>query len=209
MAKLKFTPTDVTLYLCYGLGSVDSLLYSADCYHALELSTGENIEDINKTVQIISSQTTEPTEDIGNLLYFERNDKTMYRTPSSIAVSIILPRQKFAELINAARQGKLPSKIEVDVREIETHASDSSPKRWDNKNIKQMPVRKYAFTMPLITADKISESDRLKTLTEMPANREQLDKLIARTLDLYILLKIIFWTILIVGTANAVINLFQ
>jgi hypothetical protein len=209
MAKLAFTPTDVTLYLCRGLGSVDSLLYGVDYHNTLELSTGENIKEINKTIQVISSQTTEPTEDIGSLYYFKCDEQSIYRASSEISASITLPQSKFAELISAARQGKLPSKIEIDVSDIETYAPDSSPKRWDNESIQKIPVRKYAFTMPLITAEKISESSRLKALREMPANREQLDRLIGLTLELRAILKIMLSMILIVGVANIAIDLFQ
>ncbi|MCY1447432.1 hypothetical protein D9M71_640530 [compost metagenome] len=149
----------------------------------------------------------EPPEphELGKLYYIRGDDYPISPYPPRVQINITLPQPKVAELIRAARAGKLPSIIEIVVHEIETWKPDSSPKQWDNKNSPEMHVHGVSISLPLVPVIEAGEDDLpdWRPLEEMPVNREQMERLISLVQKLLVA---IFWAIVIVGIANAIIS---
>ncbi|GEM_PF-3187996 len=210
MPNFEFTPIGAELRLSAG-GSCEE---NTVVFHvklqsnssSFKLTTGERIEELKQLVCVASKHELPGPHELGKMYYIKGNDDPIFPYPPRVQINIILPQSKVAELILSARAGKLPSTIEVVVHEIETWTPDLSPKQWDNKNVPEIHVHGVRISLPLVPVIEAGEDDLpdwRRPPEEMPVNREQMERLIFLVQKL---LGPIFWAIVIVGIANAIIS---
>jgi len=210
MPDLEFTPIGAELRLgaggwCEENAVVFHVKLQSDS-SSFMLTTGERIEELQQLVCVTSKHEDPEPHELGKMYYIRGDDGPIFPYPPRVQITITLPQPKFAELIRAARAGKLPSTIEVVVNEIETWTPGLSPKQWDNKDVPEMHVHGVRISLPLVPVIEAGEDDLpdwRRPPEEMPVNREQMERLISVVQKLLVP---IFWAIVIVGIANAIIS---
>ena len=169
---------------------------------SLTLSSGEKSSELDGRVTVFPG--TEEAEK-GTLSYFPARNDEFYAFPPQFIVQTALPLNQFNELLSAAKLGRMPSTISVEIEGMDYDwQPDGSGKKWDNKALPRLAVSSMRFSVPLVVSHADDDSaQRGVTENGMPATRQQLDQLMDRldkvSSETNKALKKILWALVIVG----------
>lgn len=173
---------------------------------SIKLSSDEKFENLDGRVTVFPDvgETQEDQNAFGTLHYFAARDDDFYPFPPSFIVQTTIPQGQFDELLSAAKFGRVPSKISVDIEGMEHDwQPDGSGKKWDNKASPRLPVNSVRFSVPLIPYTDEDGSERRRSENAMPATVLQVDQLMQRldnhTGEITKTLRHVFWAIVILG----------
>ena len=120
---------------------------------------------------------------IGTLTYSEETELDIATYPASYEVEAWIGPSHFDQLLRAARQGKMPSSMRVDVAGDGIKYGwepDGSGKDWDNKEKPQLAVICISIVLPLAGSPGASEEMQgdadSAALEELPPTRAQMSQ---------------------------------
>ena len=133
-----------------------------------------------------------------------RGISLLHPFPASYIVEILLFDTQLNELLAAARCGRAPSRISVDVEGMEYDwQPDGSGKKWDNKASPHLRIVSARFTVPVVSPVTSNELERDPAEKIMPPTRLQLDQLSQRVDKLIAETKVglrsLMWAAIVVG----------
>lgn len=174
MPGFKFITSEATLSL--GVGGSESkspcLSYSVRqglFEDSVELATGQTLQDLSGEITISADFDKRlPVQDnsIGVMKYFEASEFDLCDHPLSYSIEVVVPETLREELIFAARSGRLPSELLVEVDEDEhiSRVSQTDPDddrlKWDNKIVGSLNVKSAKFILPLAGNELLTPSRR-------------------------------------------------
>lgn len=165
---------------------------------AVELTTGEKFGDLVGRLNLFNGQPQPPLPEgsVGRVDYFKGNDDES--APPSYVVSVWLSQLKFDELLNAARLGRLPSEVVVDVDGISLDGE-----RWDNAKLPRLTmVESVSFSVPLFIASS-ADVDNDKIAKQRPPTHRQVVELKGLMVQLAAAgnsgIRAVIWMIVILG----------
>lgn len=173
---------------------------------SIKLASGEKFEDLDGRVTVLPD-TEAPGEDqkgFGTLHHFAACDDDFDPFPPSFIVQTVLPKHQFNELLSAAKLGRVPSVISVDIEGMEYDwQPDGSGKKWDNKTSPKLDVKSVRFNVPLASLSQDTDAEPRLCDNAMPPTRlqfEQLSQGIDRQgIEISKALKALLWAIIILG----------
>lgn len=239
MPNITLVPTRATL----GFSSGDTLTSSGDrpCLsfkvkpekpwrNEVRLTTGEKFGELDGTValragappadwkpiRIVLSPISGREEDvpvIGRLGYWEKREDDFDSQPANYLAELWIASDQFTELVFAARAGRLPRFISLEVVGDGIKYGwepDGSGKEWNNKERPHLVITKaYFATVLAIDATDVDEDDaiELSNTDNLPATRAQaaqIHKLLVRIASWPMKL---FWVLVIVVVAYLLVKL--
>jgi hypothetical protein len=173
---------------------------------SMKLSSDEKFEDLDGRVTVFPDigELQENQNAFGTLHYFAAHDDDFHPFPPSFIIQATIPASQFDELLSAAKLGRIPSEISVDIEGMEHDwQPDGSGKKWDNKASPRLPVNSVRFSVPLTPYAEEDGSERRPSENSMPAIRLQADQLMQRldshSSEISKTLKHVFWAVVILG----------
>lgn len=160
-----------------------SLRYRVALHYSnhVRLSTGEDFRKLEGKVFLRPSDGSPFTEEspFGRLCYLEAYDGEFDSSPASYSVELRLPRQQFEELLSAARLGRVPSYISVDVKGMKIGwEPDGSGLEWDNKTSPILTATSAEFVVPMaIPARTEDDFDGSQAEDVLPLTRSDMNRL--------------------------------
>ncbi len=188
---------------------------------SVTLSTEEKFEDLDSRISVFAAETDESKDivariekrllkdgqkGIGFIQYVPAisDDLGLY-VRASCSVRVFVPKVTFDELLAAARLGRLPSHISIEVEGMQYDwQPDGSGKKWDNKAFPELAVTSIGFGgVPLVAPTMSSSFDRDLSAQVFPPTRSQLNEL-SEKLDLLVIetkrgLRSLLWAVLVIG----------
>jgi hypothetical protein len=169
---------------------------------SMNLTSGEMFGELDGQVTVFP-ETTEAQEQLsgfGTLRYFAAIDDDFHSYPPNFIIQAALHMRQFEQLLSAAKLGRIPSEISVDVEGMEYDwRPDGSGKKWDNKASPRLPVNSVRFSVPLVCISDDDSSERHVSESAMPATRLQMDQLMQRLDSHSKTLRHIFWAVVVLG----------
>ena len=157
---IKFKATAVQIVLGHDADPEEQqpprLIYDVrlDAENTLKLATGEAPQEVRFRVSTepLTPDASVNPKGIGVLLYSERVSDVDLRIPPCVTANLRLPRPEFEELLAAARAGRCPVNISLEVRGLENAADAVSNLEWENTGTgsDMLPVKHATFTVPLV-----------------------------------------------------------
>lgn len=136
---------------------------------SVELATGQKLQDFSGEITISANVDKRPPirgNSVGVMKYFEASEFDLCDHPLSYSIEVVVPETLREELIFAARLGRLPSELLVEVDEGE-HISrisqidpDDDRLKWDNKILDSLNVKSVKFILPLAGNELLTPSHR-------------------------------------------------
>jgi hypothetical protein len=158
MARTTFEATSVTLF--GGAGeyerAVPGFSYRVRLARgeSIELTTGEKFAELEGLFAVyLDTEPAAPIKEdaVGVIGYHEKLSSWDEVVPSSYSLQVGVSRPTFDELLFAARYGRIPERLSVDVDGMEYgSAPDGSTKKWDNKASSHLKISSFSFVLPLI-----------------------------------------------------------
>jgi hypothetical protein len=171
---------------------------------SINLSTCENFADLQGHLRLYPDTDPRRAEGkpTGFIAYVEAQG--VVDQPSSYLIQVWLPTVYFDELVSAARHGRIPSKMHIEVEGMEYDwRPDGSGKNWDNKASQHLKVTSFDFTLPLFLPLPTDEVQRSPSEEGMAPTRAQFDHLVERidrrTAETNERLTGLFWLAIIIG----------
>ena len=173
---------------------------------SIMLSSDEKFENLVGRVTVLPDvgDSQENQNAFGALQYFAAHDDYIDPFPPSFIIQTTISANQFDKLLSAAKLGRIPSEISVDIEGMEYDwQPDGSGKKWDNKTSPRLPVNSIRFSVPLVPYAEEDGSERRTSENSMPATRLQVDQLIqhldSHSSEFAKTLKHVFWAIVILG----------
>lgn len=117
---------------------------------------------------------------IGCMYYVPAFRDEFASLPASYDLRVLVPKGKFDELLAAARLGRLPSAISIEVEGMDYGgAPDGSHKKWNNKAFPQLDIVSFSFSLPLVTQD-VDDVQPKPSDNTFPASRMQAKMLLEK-----------------------------
>lgn len=160
-----------------------SLRYRVALHYSnhVRLSTGEDLRKLEGKVFLWPSDSPSITEEspFGWLCYIEAYEGEFDSLPAYYSVELRLPRQQFDELLSAARLGRVPSYISVNVKGLEIGwEPDGSGREWDNKTSPRLTATSAEFVVPMaIPARPEDDFDGSQAEDVLPLTRSDMNRL--------------------------------
>jgi hypothetical protein len=174
---------------------------------SIKLSSDEKFEDLDGRLMVFPDvgESHENPNGFGTLHYLAARDDDFHPFPPRFIVQTPIPAGHFDELLSAAKFGRIPSKISVDIEGMEYDwQPDGSGKKWDNKASPRLPVNSVLFDVPLIPRTEEDGSERRLSENVMPATVLQVDQLLQRldshSSEIVKTLTQVFWAVVILGS---------
>lgn len=187
MAIVKFVATSAELGTGVGELFEKSRPYISyrvrlDSNESIMLSSGENFGDLDDRVTVHSYvDSSSGKSNVGQVFYFPASADRFDSISASYIVDVRMPTAQMDELLAAARAGRMPSMISVEIDAMEYDwQPDGSGKKWDNKNARKLDVGSVLFTIPLAALDPGNVSSDGSVVENMPPTRAQVGQLSER-----------------------------
>ena len=171
---------------------------------SIKLTTYENFSELEGHLRLYPDTDPRRAEDkpTGFIAYVEAQG--IVDEPPSYLIQVWLPTVYFDELVSAARHGRIPSKMHIEVEGMEYDwRPDGSGKKWDNKASQHLKVTSFDFTLPLFLPVSTDEVRRSPSEEGMSPTRAQFDQLVERidrrTAETNERLTTLFWLAIIIG----------
>ncbi len=173
---------------------------------SISLTTSENFADLQGHLRLYPDTDPRRGQDkaTGFIAYLEARSAVHDSCPPSYLIQIWVPDVYFDELVSAARHGRIPSNMHVDIEGMDYDwQPDGSGKKWDNKESQHLKVTSFDFTLPLFLPPSTDEYQRSPSEEGMSPTRAQFDHLVQRidrqTAETNERLTGLFWLAIIVG----------
>jgi hypothetical protein len=173
---------------------------------SISLATGENFAELRGYLRVYPDTDPRRREDkaTGFIAYLEAQTAVRDSSPPSYLLQVWLPRVYFDELVSAARHGRIPSKMLVDIDGMEYDwRPNGRGKKWDNTESQHLKVDSFDFTLPLFLPPSTDEFQRSPSEEGMSPTRAQFDQLLERidrqTAETNERLNGLFWLAIIVA----------
>ena len=170
---------------------------------SIKLTTGENFAELHGHLRLYPDTDPRRAEDkpTGFIAYVEAQG--VDDSPSYL-IQVWLPTVYFDELVSAARHGRIPSKMHIEVEGMNYDwRPDGSGKKWDNKATQHLKVTSFDFTLPLFLPASADGAQRSPSEEGMSPTRSQFDQLVERidrrTAETNERLTVVFWLATIIG----------
>jgi|SRR5262249_51977384 len=182
----------------------------------IKLSSGENFRN---GVITIFPETDESNGDdrktVGSIYYapgFEDSDDLRLSSSATYEIRVLVPRVRFDELLATARLGRLPSQIWIHVEGMEYRSPDGSSKEWDNKAFPRLAVESVDFYIPLAYLTKDDKSTDAWGEV-FPPTRSQINELSQKldllATDINSALRLLLWSVLVMGSLILILMIFR
>jgi hypothetical protein len=171
---------------------------------SIKLTTGESFAELQGHLRLYPDTDPRRAEDkpTGFIAYVEAQGD-VDDSPSYL-IQVWLPTVYFDELVSAARHGRIPSKMNIEVEGMSNDwRADGRGKKWDNKATQHLKVTSFDFTLPLFLPVSTDETQRSPSEEGMSPTRAQFDQLVERidrrTAQTNERLTVVFWLAIIIG----------
>ena len=136
------------------------------------LSTGERLKNLGGFVTIYpqTENFQEGSKGIGVMSYSE--EVPDYSIPAKYYIKVLLPPPQFADLVAAARLGRIPSKITINERGMKL--PDEFSKEWDNKSSPHLHVSSISLSIPLAVGETNQEKEGSPQAPFLPPTQLQI-----------------------------------
>lgn len=175
---------------------------------SLKLSSDEKVEDLDGRVTVFPDvgESQENQDAFGTMHYFAARNDDFHPFPPRFIIQTTISANQFDEMLSAAKLGRIPSSIFVDIEGLEYDCDwlpDSRATKWDNKTSPRLPVNSVRFRVPLVPLAEEVGAERRPSENSMPATRLQVDQLMqhldSHSSDIAKTLKLVFWAVVILG----------
>jgi hypothetical protein len=180
---------------------------------SITLTTDEKFAELDGSITLYPDDTEAAfkaeEKAIGVFGYFAAQSDFEYSFPANYLVQVTVPRAHFDQLVAAARYGRIPSDLSVDVEGMSYDwQPDGSGKKWDNKATDHLSVSSFKYTLPFFVPETTDQHETpLPSEEAMPPTRAQIraqfDQLVQRidrqTTAIQSGIRSLFWAVVIVG----------
>jgi len=191
MAGVTFVPYDATFFAGVGEheGASPGLLYGVRLAsgESMKLTTDEKFEELDGGITIFGDgdSVKDKQKGVGVLRYFEAGDDAGNPSVAHYTAEIHISGDQFNELVFAARLGRLPSEIVIDVESLKQDSQHYvRRKTWDNKTSPQLAITTANFSVPLVISVPSENPEDYSSAMATPPTRAQFDRLLIRLEDI-------------------------
>jgi hypothetical protein len=180
---------------------------------SITLTTRENFKDLEITFNVVPSGAPAPPikgDATGLMSYHPAIDDYDYIS-ANCSIQVWVPSAHFVELVAAARNGRVPARLNITVEKMSyDNSPDGSGKKWDNQTESTLHVASFSYSLPLVASPPSDESDEDVSGQGMPPTRAQFVQLI-RSVDLQraeigAALKSLFWAAIAISVVLLVLR---